>query len=408
MLGQVDAVGFLDDAPPKADGVGLVGDEIEAARERPPFALEHTPGVLGGGVELVRIDIAGPAFGTEVGDFVLCEGAHEPEVAAGGGEDAVLAVGVPADDAVLEFGRSVESDFLGALDNPIFEDVVASPGGAALDGRRVGTAALIGAWHDAGVGAERVQGGEVPGIAEFTGDAGGEHETDAGNAGEQGVGCGGQGVRGFAAKFQGVALEAAVKLGGGSEGALQGDDTMGCGRQGFTGEGDDFGSGFIGVVDAMTTQEIGQGNRSAAGDLGGAEALLHEGEGGLGEGSQSAFGVVEKSGAELVRESVNAVGGRGLLTHEATTTAVEFAQVLIDGVRTIRLSGEAGATGEQGLGDAEQVQGVGARDEIFAVLFGFVCADTDDEIIVFAKCGGEVGDIRGFVLAAEKDLVLGL
>ena len=88
----------------------------------------------------------------------------------------------------------------------------------------------------------------------------------------------------------------------------------------------------------MTTQEIGQGNRSAAGDLGGAEALLHEGEGGLGEGSQSAFGVVEKSGAELVRESVNAVGGRGLLTHEATTTAVEFAQVMVDGVRIIRIS----------------------------------------------------------------------
>ncbi|MFT6862697.1 MAG: hypothetical protein ACJAVK_001256 [Akkermansiaceae bacterium] len=78
-----------------------------------------------------------------------------------------------------------------------------------------------------------------------------------------------------------------------------------------------------------------------------------------------------------------------------------------DGVRTIRLSGEAGATGQQGLGDAEQVQGFGARDEIFAVLFSFVCADTHDEIIVFAERGGEVGDIRGFVLAAEKDLVLG-
>ncbi|MEJ6580098.1 MAG: hypothetical protein QNL68_09890, partial [Akkermansiaceae bacterium] len=76
-------------------------------------------------------------------------------------------------------------------------------------------------------------------------------------------------MRGFAAKFQGVALEAAVKLGGGGEGALQGalqgDDTVGCGMQGFTGEGNDFGSGFIGEVDAMTTQEIGQGDRSASG-----------------------------------------------------------------------------------------------------------------------------------------------
>ena len=245
-------MGFFDDAPPKSDGVGFVGNEVEAAGESAPFALEHSPGLLGVGGELVGFAVTGPAFGTEVGDFVLCEGAHEPEVAAGGGEDAVLAVGVPADDSVLEFGWSVEADFQGALDDPVFEDVVASSGGAALDGRRVGAAALIGAWHDAGVGAERVQGGEVPGIAEFTGDAGGEHETDAGNAGEQGVGCGGQGVRGFAAKFQGVALETAVKLGGGGEGALQGDDTVRWGRQGFTGEGDDFGRGFIGVVDAMT------------------------------------------------------------------------------------------------------------------------------------------------------------
>jgi len=85
-------VGFLDDAPPEADGVGFVGDEVEAARDSPPFALEHTPGVMGGGGELVRIGVAGPAFGTEVGDFALHEGAHEPEVAAGGGEDAVLAL----------------------------------------------------------------------------------------------------------------------------------------------------------------------------------------------------------------------------------------------------------------------------------------------------------------------------
>lgn len=45
---------------------------------------------------------------------------------AGGGEDTVLAVGVPAGDAVLEFGRSVEVNFLGALDGSVFEDAVAA------------------------------------------------------------------------------------------------------------------------------------------------------------------------------------------------------------------------------------------------------------------------------------------
>ena len=38
---------------------------------------------MSGGSELIRLAVAGPAFGTEVGDFVLYEGAHEPEVAAG-------------------------------------------------------------------------------------------------------------------------------------------------------------------------------------------------------------------------------------------------------------------------------------------------------------------------------------
>ena len=38
----------------------------------------------------------------------------------------MLTVGVPAGDAVLEFGRSVEVDFLGVLDGPVFEDVVAA------------------------------------------------------------------------------------------------------------------------------------------------------------------------------------------------------------------------------------------------------------------------------------------
>jgi hypothetical protein len=43
-------------------------------------------------------------------------------VVAGGGEDAVLAVRIPTGDAVFEFGRAVEVDFLGDLDGPVFED----------------------------------------------------------------------------------------------------------------------------------------------------------------------------------------------------------------------------------------------------------------------------------------------
>ncbi len=53
---------------------------------------------------------------------------------AGAGEDAVLAVGVPTGDAVFEFGRAVEVDFLGALNGPVFEDAVAARTGMALYG----------------------------------------------------------------------------------------------------------------------------------------------------------------------------------------------------------------------------------------------------------------------------------
>ena len=172
------------------------------------------------------------------------------------GEDAVPAFGVPAGDAVLEFGRAVEMDFLGALDGPVFEDVVAARGGVALDGRRVGTAALEGVGDDAGVGAEGVQVAEVFGIAEFAGEAGGEDEADAGDAGKHGVGGGGEGEGGVGAQFAGVALEALVEIDGGGEGALEGGDAMGGGRQRFAGQGDDLRGGFVGMVDAVAAQRL--------------------------------------------------------------------------------------------------------------------------------------------------------
>ena len=51
--------------------------------------------------------LAGAGLGNEVGVLVSDEGANKPEVVAGGGEDAVLAIGVPTSDAVIEFGRAV-------------------------------------------------------------------------------------------------------------------------------------------------------------------------------------------------------------------------------------------------------------------------------------------------------------
>ena len=88
--------------------------------------LKDAPGLMGADGELFAIDGAGSAFGGEVGYFVLDEGSDQAEVAAGSGEEAVLAVGVPARDAVFEFRRSVEVNLLGALHGPVFEDVIAA------------------------------------------------------------------------------------------------------------------------------------------------------------------------------------------------------------------------------------------------------------------------------------------
>jgi len=43
----------------------------------------------------------------------------------------------------------------------------------------------------------------------------------------------------------------------------------------------------------------------------------------------------------------------------------------------------------------------------FAVFFGFVGVDAHDEVAGVAQGGGEVGDVGGFVFAAEEDLGLG-
>ena len=115
----MDAEGFHDDAPPEADGMGFVSDDVETAGNGSPFALEDLPGGLGGCGELVVRCGAGAAFGTEIGDFVLGEGAQQSEIVTGGSEDTMLTVRVPAGDAFLEFGRTIELDFLGALNDPV-------------------------------------------------------------------------------------------------------------------------------------------------------------------------------------------------------------------------------------------------------------------------------------------------
>ena len=134
----MDRARFHDKAAPEAEGCGFVGDEGNAFGDETPFAQKDQPSFKGGvGVVLVGGG-AGAAEGVEIGDLVEDKGAQESEITAGGGKEAVLAVGIPARNAVLEFGRAVEGDFLGALDGPVLEDVIAAGRGVALGGVKGG------------------------------------------------------------------------------------------------------------------------------------------------------------------------------------------------------------------------------------------------------------------------------
>jgi len=70
----------------------------------------------------------------------------------------MLAIGIPTGDAFLEFGRAVEMDFLSALNNPVFEDTIATGHGVPLRGGLIRTAGLKGGGNDAGIAAEPVGG----------------------------------------------------------------------------------------------------------------------------------------------------------------------------------------------------------------------------------------------------------
>ena len=73
--GEVDAVKFQHHFAPEAEGVGFVENEVEAAANGAPFALENGPGGVGGAGDLLGGGLAAAAFGGEVGNFVFDEGA---------------------------------------------------------------------------------------------------------------------------------------------------------------------------------------------------------------------------------------------------------------------------------------------------------------------------------------------
>jgi len=133
------------------------------------------------------------------------------------------------------------------------------------------------------------------------------------------------------------------------------------------GEEDDFRCGLIGVVDAVAAQEVSEGSGFAPRDFRGAEAFPHEFEGGFGKGCECAFGAVEETGKELLGKGVAAVGGGGLLAHEGAAAAGKIAEMAVGRVCIGSITGDPGAVGEECFGDAQQVETIGAGEEVFAV-----------------------------------------
>ena len=187
----MNVMGFLDHAAPEPEGMGFVQHEIEPAGDGAPFVLHHLPGFLRGSGKFLGSGTAGAPGRSEIRDLVFDERAEQAQVVARTGVEAAAAFGIPTGDAFLVFGHAVEVDFLGALHNPILEDAVAARRNMALHRRGVGVAALEGFGDDAGVATERVGGAQSGWIAQFAGNACGENEADAANAGEQGVRSGG-------------------------------------------------------------------------------------------------------------------------------------------------------------------------------------------------------------------------
>jgi len=62
---------------------------------------------------------------------------------------------------------------------------------------------------------------------------------------------------------------------------------------------------------------------------------------------------------------------------------------------------------KQGVCDAKKIKQIGRSDAVLSAFLGVVSVDAQDQELAGPKGGGEVGDVRGFVLAAKEDVAFG-
>ena len=70
-LGEINSVEFEHDLAPAAEGLGFVENEVEAAANGAPFALEDLPGGVSGRGDFLGCGVAGAPLGAEIGNFVF-------------------------------------------------------------------------------------------------------------------------------------------------------------------------------------------------------------------------------------------------------------------------------------------------------------------------------------------------
>src|SRR6056297_609143 len=79
--GKFDVVEFHDDAPPEAERLLFVGEELLPSGHHPPFAHQDPPGLLDGEDLLVRVTSRTPSGGCEIRNFVANQGTEQTQVA---------------------------------------------------------------------------------------------------------------------------------------------------------------------------------------------------------------------------------------------------------------------------------------------------------------------------------------
>ena len=344
---------------------------------------------------------AGAQFGRDIGFAV----AHEPhthtQVAPGHAEVGVLPVGPSPAVVFLEIGGAMLAEVVAALDDVVFEKVVAAARNASGLRALFGAAGLFYARDDPGVGAEPPDTRLAFGRADLRRRASGQCDADAADGGEHGAGGLGELLGDLAANQVDVVAEATVQAGLAREGGLQHADEFRRMPEHLPGIDLEFPERRFWVLEPVHLELPQQRLVLPFRDLNRRKTVFHQVERRLGKGRDGAAFFIQKSREELVDDLMDPVARRGAHAYLRVPVPGERAQGALPADLPAR---DGTALAEQHLRDAEQVELVRARLQVLPLLGGIRRIDAHDRKALFAQGVDEVVRERPAILAAEKDM----